>query len=314
MQLNENPTTHCLKVPKVFDQVNNSLVIKLKKIVHLKKKRLDDLICCDFCIPCGEVGKSTLWTTYGLSQIGGSICINFKRGCGSSLAVFVNGEKQANINEGSSFSATFTHLDSIEVQCNGKSAQNDHCYGDFKLMLHFYQNDKCDLNSVNDIKSTICHLSDCHGNLVSLNDDCFMTCKELTCPEDRVTVPVINQLGKTVFLQRVDLLKQGFICIQFINHNGKTCLKCIIPFYEVDSVVLCAPQETEINCTITNVDCKAHVIPSVYNNMHCIEAVIILSICQSISSVADVFIELNGTICRPRRDLNDEDLKHVWYQ
>lgn len=171
MQLNENPTTHCLKVLKVFDQVNNSLVINLKKTVHLKKKRLDDLICCDFCIPCGEVGKSTLWTTYGLSQIGGSICINFKRGCGSSLAVFVNGEKQANINEGSSFSATFTHLDSIEVQCNGKSFQNDHCYGDFKLMLHFHQNDNCNLNSIKDVKSTSCHLSDCHGNLVSLNDD-----------------------------------------------------------------------------------------------------------------------------------------------
>lgn len=129
-----------------------------------------------------------------------------------------------------------------------------------------------------------------------------------------MTVPVINHLGKTVFLQRVDLLKQGFICIQFINHNGKTCLKCIIPFYEVDSVVLCAPQGTEINCTITDFNCKAHVIPSVSNDTHCIEAVIILSICQNISSVADVVIELKGTICRPREDLNNEDLNHVWYQ
>ena len=38
MQLNEYPTTHCLKVPKVFDQANNSITVKLGKTVHLKKK------------------------------------------------------------------------------------------------------------------------------------------------------------------------------------------------------------------------------------------------------------------------------------
>ena len=105
-------------------------------------------------------------------------------------------------------------------------------------------------------------------------------------------------------LQRVDLLKQGFVCVQFVNHKGEICLKCIFPFSEVETVVLCAPHGTEINCEITDVDCRAHVIPSFHNNTHCIEIVIILSICQSIKSVEEVIIELKGTICNPREDLN----------
>ena len=74
--------------------------------------------------------------------------------------------------------------------------------------------------------------------------------------------------------------------------------------YEVETVVLCAPHGTEINCEITNVDCRAHVIPSFHKNKDCIEVVIILSICQSIKSVDKVIIELKGTICNPREDLN----------
>ena len=139
MQSNKNQTIHCVKVPRVLDWVNNSTVIKLKEIVHIKKKKFDDLICCDFCVPCGELERTILWTTYGISQIGGSICINFKRGYGNTLSVFINGEKQADVNEGSSFSATFTHLDSIEVQCNEKNVKADSCYGEFKIMFIFIQ-------------------------------------------------------------------------------------------------------------------------------------------------------------------------------
>ena len=304
MQSNKNPTIHCVKVPRVLDWVNKSTVIKLKEIVHMEKKKFDDLICCDFCIPCGELERTILWTTYGISQIGGSICINFKRGYGNILSVFVNGEKQADVNEGSSFSATFTHLDSIEVQCNEKNVKADSCYGEFKIMFHFHPNDDCNLNSIKDIKKTICYLSDCHGNPISLNSGCLITCKELTCSEDRANVHVNNERGETILLQRVDLLKQGFVCVQFVNHKGEICLKCIFPFSEVETVILCAPHGTEINCEIIDVDCRAHVIPSFHNNPHCIEIVIILSICQSIKSVEEVIIELKGTICNPREDLN----------
>ena len=78
----------------------------------------------------------------------------------------------------------------------------DSCYGEFKIMLHFHPNDDCNLNSIKDIKKTICYLSDCHGNPVSLNSGCLITCKELTCSEGRAKVHVNNELGETILLQR----------------------------------------------------------------------------------------------------------------
>ncbi|MGE7945976.1 DUF3992 domain-containing protein [Lysinibacillus sp. NPDC093688] len=304
MHSNNNLTVHCVKVPRVLDWISKSTVIKLKKFVHLEKRTFDDLICCDFSVLCEEIERTMLWTTYGISQIGGSICINFKKGYGNVLSVFVNGEKLADVKEGKSFSGTFTHLESIEVQCNGENVEADsNCYGEFKIMLHFIA-DNYKINSINDIKETICYLSDCHGNPISLDNGYLITCKELTCSKNRVNVRIINELGETNLIQRVDLLIQGFVCIQFKNHIGEICYKSIFPFSEVETVAICAPNGTQIKYEITDIDCRAHVIPSSPNNSNCIEVVIILSICQSIKSVEKVIIELEGTICNPREELN----------
>ena len=301
---NENATLHCIKVPRVLDWINTSTEIKFKEKVRIDDIKLHDLICCNFSIPCGELNPTTLWTTYGINQIGGSICINYNNGHGNPLAVFVNGEKHADVNEGSSFSGTFTHLHSIEVQCKEKNVNTESCFGEFKIMFHYHPNDRCNLNSVKDIKKTICYLSDCHGNPISLNSNCSITCKELTCSKDRANVHVQNALGETFMLQSVDLLKQGFVCVQFVNHTGEICLQCVFPFSEVETAFLCAPHGTKINCQIIDVNCRAHIVPSIHSNTNCLEIVIILSICQSIKSVEDVIIELNGTFSHPRKDLD----------
>lgn len=301
---NENGIIHCVKVPRVLDWINTSTVIKFKEKILIDQIKLHDLICCNFSIPCGELNPTTLWTTYGIRQIGGSICINYNRGHGNKLTVFVNGEKQADINEGNSFSGTFTHLHSIEVKCTEKNSNIESCFGEFKIMFHFHPNDRYSLTSVKDIKKTICYLSDRHGNPLPLNSNCSITCEELTCSEDRAIVHVRNERGETIMLQSVDLLKQGFVCVQFINKTGEVCLQSIFPFSEVETAFLCAPHDTKINCQIIDVNCRAHIIPSIHSNTNCVEIVIILSICQSIKSVEDIIIELKGTISHPRENFD----------
>ncbi|MGE7839152.1 S-Ena type endospore appendage [Lysinibacillus sp. NPDC093712] len=64
------------------------MVIKLREIIQLEQKKFDDDICCDFSISSGELERTILWTTYGMNQIGGSICINFKSGHGNIFSVF----------------------------------------------------------------------------------------------------------------------------------------------------------------------------------------------------------------------------------
>lgn len=310
---NEKPSVHCVKVSKLYDWVNKSTVIKLKEIIQLDQKKFDDVICCNFSVPSGELERTILWTTYGINQIGGSICINFKSGHGNILSVFVNGEKQAEINEGSSFSATFTHLESIEVQCNGENTPS--CHGEFKIMFHYHPSDDYKINSTRDIKKTICYVCDCHGNPITCDSSCLNTCKELTCSENRECVQVKDERGETILLHTVDFLVEGFICVQFINNKGEICSKYIFPFSEVETVLLCAPPDTEINSRVIDVNCRTHIIPSssFYNNTNCIELVIMLSICQSIYSYNKVIIELMATLCQPRKitDLHSEVQENV---
>ncbi|MFJ7667525.1 DUF3992 domain-containing protein [Lysinibacillus sp. NPDC097195] len=297
----KNPSVHCVKVPRVYDWLNKTTVLKLKQTVQLERKQFDDYICCDFAIPSGQVERTNLWTTYGINQIGGSLCINFKSGYDHTLVVFVNDEKQAEIREGSSFSATFTHLESIEVQCEGKSVNLTSCRGEFKIMFHYHPNGDYQLYSAKDIQKTICYVSDCYGNPLSPNNRGYsINCREIISPDNRKCVHMADECGEMILLNRVDFLVEGFVCVQFINDSGDICSKSVFPFSDVETVVLCAPPETAIHCSVIDVDCRAHIMPTLQNKSNCIEIIILLTISQSIQSVTEVVIELKGTLCLPR--------------
>ncbi|MDQ0243035.1 hypothetical protein J2S09_000571 [Bacillus fengqiuensis] len=164
--------------------------------------------------------------------------------------------------------------------------------------------------NVDDIKRTKCYLSDSGGHPVSPNDACAIHCKELTSPNDRTNIQIMTPLGKIVTLQRIDLLKQGFVTVQFFNRKGELCLQSVFPFSEVETVFLCAPPGTDIDCEVTQIDCKAHLIPPISEQSPCIDAAINILVCQSIVSTADVKVELTGTACKPREEstMNDTSL------
>ncbi|MED0679035.1 DUF3992 domain-containing protein [Aneurinibacillus thermoaerophilus] len=301
--IRQNFTAHCLKVPKVFDWVNRAISIKLQEEIQIGKNLFTDFMCCSFQIPCGEKERSTLWTSFGVGHIGGSICIEFKRGCGQPLDVFINGQRVTSISEGSSFSATYSHLQSIEIMCNGTDNIGV-CCGEFKINVHFEPGSDCDLHSHRDIERIDCFLSDRHGNPISSTDDsCALLCKELTSPEDRTEFELRTPEGKKIILQRVEILKQGFVTVEIFNCKGQLCRKCIFPFSEIETFFLCAPPGTRIECEITQADCRAHIIPPIDKCSPCVKLVIILQLFQSITVLADVFIELQAVSCQPREEI-----------
>lgn len=190
---------HCVKVPKIFDWVSRSTLIKLKESIQLDQEKESHFICCGF----------------------------------------------------------------------------------------------------HDIKRTNCFLSDIHGKLVSSG---AVSCKELTSPKDRTNIQVLTPYGKLVTLQRIDLLKQGFVTVQFFNRKGQLCLQRTFPFSEVETLFLCAPPGTDIDCEITQVDCKAYPIPPINKCSPYIDVVISILLCQSIVSAADVKVEIIGAACKPREE------------
>ncbi|MCI1693403.1 DUF3992 domain-containing protein [Aneurinibacillus aneurinilyticus] len=292
----QNFTTHCLRVPKVFDWVNRTTFIKLQEEIQIEKNLFTDCICCSFQILCEEKERSTLWTSFGVGHIVGSVCIEFKRGCGQPLDVFINDQKVTSISEGSTFSATFSHLQSVEVMCAGTDTTGV-CYGEFKINVHFEPDPNCGLHSHRDIKKIDCFLSDRHGNLIS---SAALPCKELTSSEERTEFEVRTSEGKKITLQRVEIVKQGFVTVEIFNCKDKLCRKCISSFSEIETFFLCAPPGTIIECEITQADCKAHIIPPIDECSLCVKIVIILQLCQSITAFANVFIELQAASCQPR--------------
>ncbi|WP_078410893.1 BMQ_0737 family morphogenetic spore coat protein [Priestia abyssalis] len=194
---------HCVRVPKIFDWINRSTLIKLKEIIQLDQETETDRISCNF----------------------------------------------------------------------------------------------------HDIKRTNCYLSDRNGH----PSRCTASCKELTSPDDRTNIQIMIPDGKLVTLQRIDLLKQGFVTVQFFNRKGQLCLQSVFPFSGVETVLLCAPPGTDIHCEITEVDCKAHLLPPIVEQSPSIDVGINILLCQSIVSTADVKVELTGTACKPREESTMND-------
>jgi hypothetical protein len=293
---------HCIKVCKVYDWVSQAAFLELQEEIQLGGKLFTDCICCSFHIPCGEEEPTTLWTSYGIQHIGGSICIEYKNGCGQLLDVFINHEKVASLFEGSSFSASYSALETVEIKCNGTTVVGS-CCGEFKINVHVEPTSKCDLHSFQDIKKVKCYLSDCHGYPISHKHRCGLRCKELTDPDERTEFEFFKPGGEKTILHRVEILKQGFVTIEIFNCKNVLCRKCTFPFSKIETFFLCAPSGTIVDCDITSADCKAHIIPPMDHCSKCVKIEIKLILCQSVSSLAEVIMEVKADACMPREEL-----------
>ena len=213
----------CINVLKVFDWVNRFVNIKLKEALELKKIVKDNEICCDFSSPCDGT-RTTIWTGMGLKNITGSFVIRYCTGCDGTMDVIVNGEKLSSLRLGQTFSATIDRLKTIEVQCNSEP-KTGFCDGNLKINVHFDPIDD-DL----DLKNVICFLSDCEGNPLDPLKPESIDCEEISDPTDRRNVIVTLPNGKTVTLQEIEILKQGFVTVQFFNKRRKVKKTCTFSF------------------------------------------------------------------------------------
>jgi hypothetical protein len=298
---------HCIKALKVFDWVNRILDIRLKESINVKKeKKFDDLLCCDFKVPCNSKEPSTIWNGLGIENISGTLNIAFHCGCGGVMDVIVNGKKMTSLVEGESFCATISDLQSIEVLCHSQSGQLGFCEGELKLVLHFKHKDSCiDLKEIKKIK---CFLSDSCGNRLDPTAPGSIICEELPQENGRKNIDVMLPNGKSVILQKVNVLKQGFVTVEFFNQKGDICKKCTFPFSEIETFFLCAPPGTTLDCEIISFDCEAHIIPPLDKDAECLEIVISISICQSVQIVGEVKIEVEGDFCESRRDIEINEI------
>lgn len=293
---------HCIRTKKVFDWVNRIVHIKEKEIIQFprKKEEFKDCICCDFKIKCNSRFRTPLWTGYGIHHIAATVQIKLTSSCGCSLDIFVNGKKIDSISKGQSFCATLGDIKLIEVQCrNDECNQTDKkscCCGEFLINIHSLNENKFDC----DIKELRCFLSDKDGNEIDPYAPHSIECKELLKDFPRQDIKVTLPNGKKVNLQKVTILKSGFITVHFLNSKKIVCKECTFPFSEVETFLLCAPPGTEIKCDISDFECNVYQLPLPGKEKDCIKIQLSIQICQSIQVIGEVKVEIIGKICNPR--------------
>ncbi|MGP4069441.1 hypothetical protein [Halobacillus sp. B29] len=136
----------------------------------------------------------------------------------------------------------------------------------------------------------VCYLTDELGETVE-----SITCRESGSRED-VTVTLS---GESVVLQRVSLINQGFVVVE-ISNDETTCITDPIPFCFVETLLLCAPDGTDIECKVTEFDCQACVN---CQNGEFQSLDIFFDVCLSVQTVVDTVFELPISFCVPRKEI-----------
>ncbi|MDQ0255371.1 hypothetical protein J2S74_002753 [Evansella vedderi] len=143
--------------------------------------------------------------------------------------------------------------------------------------------------------------TDAQGNEIDLDE---IECREVGHRRD----VFVEDLG--IELQTVKLKKQGFfkILLHLEEDGAVVCESAPIPFCIFEKFLLCAPEGTDIECHVfdffgTGVVCC--------NNGQFIDLALTLTICQSIQAEADVKVEVEGRICKPREDIIEPIVERV---
>ncbi len=151
-----------------------------------------------------------------------------------------------------------------------------------------------------------CFPTDKWGNPVDPTAPHAISCEEIPQPEGRQSSQFQLPDGSTVTLQKVKVLKKGYVRVKVTNHHGDCCVSDPIHWCITEKFFLCAPPGTFLECEVTDFECEANLIckPNCEDNGYQFQQLdISIIICQSVQMEAKVKIELTADFCQPRQDL-----------
>ncbi|PWW31901.1 hypothetical protein DFO73_101159 [Cytobacillus oceanisediminis] len=132
-------------------------------------------------------------------------------------------------------------------------------------------------------------------------------CQEIPQPEGRATGQFQLPDGSTVTLQKVKVLKKGFVVVRVSNPQGETCTSNPIPWAVSEKFFLCAPPGTFLQCEITDFECDANLIcrpaPTPGAGFVFQQLDISINLCQNVQMEALVKLEITADFCQPRPDM-----------
>ncbi|RFA33408.1 hypothetical protein CAI16_14775 [Virgibacillus dokdonensis] len=274
---------HCINALTLFDWINKPSNMLLSKYLG-GQVCVNDQVCGHIDIPCGEA--ALLWMVRGRLDVSGWVTICHQAGC-EYMEVIVNGGTVLILEKEEEQTLYFHDLKSIEVQCSGNKEEN--CIGRYCFTL-CYKINKCSY-MLEDYQLS-CFLSDEFGNPTD-----NLECHEVLSPRGRENIQVMLPNGKMVMLQKIKVIKKGFITLQLVNKE-EICNLGTVFFQCMDIFILCAPKGTFITCDITNFSCTANMTDD------CERIDIEISFFQQIKVITEMSIEVEANLCLPRDEVD----------
>lgn len=152
-----------------------------------------------------------------------------------------------------------------------------------------------------------CFPTDEDGNPIDPLAPGSILCQEIPQPDGRTSGQFQLPDGTTVTLQKVKVLKKGFIVVRVTNPLGVSCTSEPIPWAVSEKFFLCAPPGTFLQCEITDFECDANLIcrpvgvtPGTFEFQ---QLDISINLCQNVQMEALVKLEITADFCQPRPDM-----------
>jgi hypothetical protein len=148
-----------------------------------------------------------------------------------------------------------------------------------------------------------CFLSDKDGDRIDPNEKSkSFLCMEISPLDKRQDVKVNLPNGDEVTLQKVKVLVKGFVTVELLDANDMViCESKPIPFATAQTFILCAPEGTELDCHVNFFECDATLVcTDVFSQLD-----VSISFCLDIQMEADVKLEVEAKICKPREELTE---------
>ncbi|MDR6999281.1 HYR domain-containing protein [Neobacillus niacini] len=146
-----------------------------------------------------------------------------------------------------------------------------------------------------------CFLTDENGNQLDPLAEGSILCREIPQMGGRKNVTMSLPNGQTKRLQKVKVLKKGFVVVEV--SGGNITMKTLpIPFQAVETFFLCAHAGTSVHCEITDFECEATIICDANQNFQQLD--LFISMCQSVQTEAEIIVEIEGKLCEPRKEIS----------
>lgn len=147
---------------------------------------------------------------------------------------------------------------------------------------------------------TRCFLSDFNGHPIDSLKSPSIEIKEIIQPDGRLKVTSTLPNGDRVTLQKVKVLIKGFFVIEVSDTQGDFCISDPQPFAVAQTFFLCAPPGTDVVGDISFFECDAHLV---CDDGDFQQLDVSLTFCLDVQMEANVKIEVEGRVCRPRHEL-----------